>query len=38
MDVKNLQLQLNDERQERTLAIAALHTSNILKDAKESKC
>ncbi|XP_022121038.1 rho guanine nucleotide exchange factor 7 isoform X2 [Pieris rapae] len=38
LDVKNLQLQLNEEKQERTLAIAALQSKNILKDAKESKC
>lgn len=38
LDVKNLQLQLQDEKQDRALAIAALQTRNILKDAKESKC
>lgn len=38
LDFKNLQLQLNEERQERTLAIAALQSRNIFKDAKESKC
>ncbi|KAI8427849.1 hypothetical protein MSG28_002232, partial [Choristoneura fumiferana] len=32
LDVKSLQLQLNEEKQERNLAIAALHTNNILKD------
>ncbi|XP_023943025.1 rho guanine nucleotide exchange factor 7 isoform X2 [Bicyclus anynana] len=38
LDVKNLQLQLYEEKQDRTLAIATLQTRNILKDAKESKC
>ncbi|XP_072936575.1 uncharacterized protein [Epargyreus clarus] len=38
LDVKNLQLQLNEEKQERTLAIAAIQSKNILKDVKESKC
>lgn len=38
LDVKSLQLQLNEEKQERNLAVAALHTNNILKDVKESKC
>lgn len=38
LDVKNLQLQLNEEKQERTLAIAALQSKNIFKDVKESKC
>ncbi|CAH2243408.1 jg9326 [Pararge aegeria aegeria] len=38
LDVKNLQLQLYEEKQDRTLAIAALQSRNILKDAKESKC
>lgn len=38
LDVKNLQFQLNEERQDRTLAIAALQSRNILRDAKESKC
>ncbi|GBP23950.1 Mariner Mos1 transposase [Eumeta japonica] len=35
MDMKHLQLQLNDEKQERCLAIAALQTQHFLKDAKE---
>ncbi|CAH0725801.1 unnamed protein product, partial [Brenthis ino] len=38
LDVKNLQFQLDEERQDRTLAIAALQSRNIFKDAKESKC
>ncbi|XP_045510830.1 rho guanine nucleotide exchange factor 7 isoform X2 [Colias croceus] len=38
LDVKNLQLQLNEEKQERNLAIAAMQSRNIFKDAKESKC
>nr|XP_034829246.1 rho guanine nucleotide exchange factor 7 isoform X4 [Maniola hyperantus] len=38
LDVKNLQLQLKEEKQDRTLAIAAFQSRNILKDAKESKC
>ncbi|KAL4708103.1 hypothetical protein ACJJTC_009882 [Scirpophaga incertulas] len=37
-DVKNLQLQLNEERQERNLAIATLQSKNIFMDVKESKC
>lgn len=38
LDVKNLQSQLNDEKQERTLAIATLISKNLFRDAKESKC
>lgn len=38
LDVKNLQMQLNEEKQDRTLAIAALQSKNILRDVKESKC
>lgn len=38
MEVKNLHLQLNEEKHDRTLAIAALQSKNILLDAKESKC
>ncbi|XP_026757430.1 rho guanine nucleotide exchange factor 7 isoform X3 [Galleria mellonella] len=38
LDVRNLQLQLIEEKQERNLAIAALQSKNIFKDAKESKC
>lgn len=37
-ELKNLQLQLNEEKHDRTLAIAALQSKNILLDAKESKC
>lgn len=38
MEVKNLQLQLSEEKHDRTLAIATLQSRNILMDAKESKC
>ncbi|XP_068620919.1 rho guanine nucleotide exchange factor 7 isoform X2 [Battus philenor] len=38
LDLKHLQLQLNDEKHERNLAIAAIQTKNFFKDAKESKC
>lgn len=38
LDVRNLQLQLIEEKQERNLAIAALQSKNLFKDAKESKC
>lgn len=38
LEVKNLQVQLNEEKHDRTLAIAALQARNIFKDAKESKC
>ncbi|XP_045542639.1 rho guanine nucleotide exchange factor 7 isoform X3 [Papilio machaon] len=38
LDVKHLQMQLNEEKQDRNLAIATIHTKNLFKDAKESKC
>lgn len=38
LDVKNLQIQLREEKQDRALAIAALQTKNMLMDARESKC
>lgn len=38
LELKHLQLQLNEEKQERMLAIAELQTKNLLRDSKESKC
>ncbi|XP_050675725.1 rho guanine nucleotide exchange factor 7 isoform X3 [Leptidea sinapis] len=38
VDLKNVQIQLNEEKQQRSLAIAAVHSKNIFRDAKESKC
>lgn len=38
LDVKNLQLQLNEEKQDRSLAIAALHSKYALANSKESNC
>lgn len=38
LDVKNLQIQLREEKQDRTVAIAALQTKNMLMEARESKC
>lgn len=38
LDVKHLQIQLHEEKQDRTLAIAALHSKNNFMDARESKC
>ncbi|CAG9099299.1 unnamed protein product [Plutella xylostella] len=37
LDVKKLQQQLNEEKQERAAAVAAIHAT-LLKDAKETKC
>ncbi|CAG5022009.1 unnamed protein product [Parnassius apollo] len=38
LDVKNLQMQLKEEKQNRSLAVAAINAKNLFMDAKESKC